>query len=214
MELNQHSIKLALCKIALSGAIGGLAIVGAWQGGKIASEAILAKYSEARAALVARFSRVEVKEVVRDAEAQPLTALIKSISHEQGINPIITWAIVERESNFNPAAIRFEDGMMPKNADPQTRMKYSSHGLMQVMGFNAAKCGLQWNELYDRAKNLRCGLSILRANLKSAKGKTPAERLRVALRMYNGRGPAAENYSDAVMGAIADALLQNLGEGV
>lgn len=172
------------------------------------------QYHSGMAWVAQYFTRVEVvKEYVNPHEVE-LGTLIRDISKDMGVNPVITFAIVEKESNFNSNAIRFEDDMTPKNADAQTRMKYASHGLMQIMAFNSKRCGLEWSELYDRSKNIRCGLKILKDNLKESQAKTPAGRLRLALRKYNGRGEKAENYADAVMANIADALLQNLGDGV
>ena len=139
--------------------------------------------------------------------------LVTTISQQMGVNPVITHAIIQAESGYNPAAIRFEDGKTPKGADSATRMKFASHGLMQVMGFNAKKCGLDWPDLYSKSDNIRCGLTILKDNLHSIKPNgTPSERLRTALRMYNGSGTMAEQYADRIMGAIADKLLTNIGK--
>jgi soluble lytic murein transglycosylase-like protein len=169
------------------------------------------QYAYAKEQIEDRFKTVEVvKEYVELDEADVKT-LVVDISKQEGINPVITHAIILAESNYNPAAIRFEDAKTPSNSDSATRMKFASHGLMQVMGFNAKRCYLDWPQLYKPADNIRCGLQILKENLKTAKGSNPSTKLRTALRMYNGSGPMAEVYADKVMGVIADSLLTDLG---
>lgn len=166
-----------------------------------------------------RLTRVEVvREYVQPLDL-PVGEIIRRVSDEMGVNPVITKAIAMRESRLEPDAIRFEPKVFSRlkvGSEDQRRMLASSHGVMQIMGFNQDICGLKsWAELYDPAVNVRCALYILKKNAQEARSiKNPAARLREALRRYNGSGEHAENYADAVMANIADELLNDLGRGL
>lgn len=165
-------------------------------------------------------SKLRTVEVVREY-VDPLDhdtpTLIKFVSGEEGINWIITDAIVNKESDYRPGAFRIEPRRCEKLGivlgSPRVPL-CSSHGIMQVMGENARKfCNIDWSQLYDRRTNIKCGLTILKRNLDSQpKTNSPGTRLWEALRMYNGSGADAEAYADKVMGMIADRLLVDLNK--
>lgn len=195
-----------------------VALVIAWgilEGATIARNQLVAWYQQSVAWVQRQTKGAEIVKVWVNAEEVPTSELIRRFSLEAKLNPIITHAIIEEESNGRIDAIRFEQHVfnrLPTRDAEQKRMLASSHGLMQVMGYHAAQsCHLQtWAELYDRAKNIKCGLKILSNNLKAAKGGTPAERLRNSLKAYNGSGPIAEEYAERIMARIADLLLTSL----
>ena len=58
-------------------------------------------------------------------------------------------ALVAVESAYNPKAVS----------------KVGARGLSQIMPFNAARCGLNVEHLWDPTYNLRCGAQILREEL-------------------------------------------------
>lgn len=84
--------------------------------------------------------------------------------------PLLT-ALVRVESGFNPLAVS----------------KVGARGIAQIMPFNAARCGLLKDHLWDATFNLRCGALILRQELDRL-GNVEA-----ALTVYNcGRVKCAE----------------------
>lgn len=181
------------------------------------------QYDRAYTWALEQVTRTEIIREYVHVEEATTEALVQSIARKMGMNPIIVEALIEQESAKRHDAIRFEEHVYrrisleaPGLPDDQRRMLASSHGLMQVMGHNARRmCSMSWADLYDRRKNIECGVTILKKNLTAHKTvKEPGARLRLALRDYNGRGERAEAYADRVMGRIADMLLVNLGEGL
>ncbi len=191
---------------------------------QLAREYLLFQYEQARAWAMEQLTRTEIiREYVQIGEDERTTPeLIASVSREMGVNPLITEAIIEQESGGKADAIRFEPHVFARlktGSEDQRRMLASSHGLLQVMGHHAANtCGLKsWSELYKRSQNIRCGLTILKHALHQHRSvMKPGQRLRLALRSYNGSGEKAEQYADSVMARIADKLLttRGLGEGI
>lgn len=173
-----------------------------------------AKFYEVRELVMSQLRTVEVVKEYVDPLDHSTPDLIRIVSEEMGIAPVITDAIIEKESGYNNNSIRTEPRLCSKmgaQSDSQV-MNCSSHGLMQVLGVEARRqCKIEWGQLYDRRTNIRCGLTILKNNLGAAKGaRTPGRQLREALRMYNGRGEDAERYADSVMGMIADRLITQI----
>lgn len=178
---------------------------------------VVDKYEQVKERILSRLVTVEVVKEYLDPIDHSTDQLIEIISAEQGIDPVITAAIIEKESSYQNASIRTEPRLCAKmqaETDAAT-MLCSSHGLMQILGIEARRqCKIDWSQLYDRRTNIRCGLTILKNNLAAAKGaKTPGRQLREALRMYNGRGEDAERYADSVMSNIADKLISKNNKG-
>lgn len=215
MEIKSHSIKMALCKFALYGAVSGLAIVGAWQGGKIASDAILAKYSEARAALVARFSRVEVREVSVPQRELNLTEAIKAAADHYRVPRLLLLAVATQESGagLRYDRVRYEPKLQSrfKRAawmnDAEYQALASSWGLGQVVyGLHKDFCGLNsYADLLRPETNLKCSARILSKCLERRAGSA-AFRVRACLSEYNGDGTG--RYADQVMSRLAELAVE------
>jgi soluble lytic murein transglycosylase-like protein len=169
---------------------------------------------EAKAAAVERFGLREVVVKVAKPEELDTEEIIEAISAEFGVAPIVTKAMALQESGGWERAdrVRFEPHLHGKFKTPaglneiEKQFYASSFGLLQVIwGYHGeGTCGLSsYSQLLDVSTNIRCGLTVLTNNLKDVKG-TPGQRLRVALRKYNGSGPDAEAYATKVMARIAE----------
>ena len=88
-------------------------------------------------------------------------------ARKHGINPDLVMALIHQESTGDELALS------PKGAI----------GAMQVMAYNAKRCGMKPAELIDKKKNIACGTQIFAEELRAASGDPV-----VALRRYNG-GP-------------------------
>lgn len=192
------STKVALC-VAASVAISEAASIAYGYGAR--------QYRAARTAILAQLTRVEVVREMLPAREVSTAELVATLSREMGINPIVTHAIIEQESGGREDALRFEPHVYARvkgRTDEERRMLASSFGLTQVMGYHARQtCGLKsWAELLQPEKNIRCGLTVLRDNLKRTR------RLRDALRMYNGSGERAEAYAEKVLARIGEKLVE------
>lgn len=165
---------------------------------------------------MSKLRTVEVVKEYVDPLDHDTPTLIKFVSAEEGVNWVITDAIAQKESNYQNSSIRTEEKLCDRMGitDDNGVMLCSSHGIMQVLGIEARRqCKIEWSQLYDRRTNIKCGLTILKNNLASqSKVKSNGRRLREALRIYNGSGPAAEAYADSVMSLIADRLLVDLSK--
>lgn len=174
---------------------------------------------------VAKIPKRYAVQVVRPNDV-PIEQLVEMVAQEFRINPIIVKAMAIQESGSYERAnrVRFEPHLLDAALRPpaglneiERQLFASSHGLLQIVfGFHYKRCGLgqyDWDKLHEPIINLRCGLTILRDNLQTPKVQTlqrPADRLRAALKMYNG----SSEYADAVMGRVADFLITDLGGGV
>lgn len=174
-------------------------------------------YEEARQ----RVTRVEVIRELVPATHAPLSELIGRAAKAHGLHPVVLEAIVKAESagggtrwlyRFEPRVFAAREKVDRNRSEDERRMLASSHGAMQVMGYNAeARCGVHWSKLYDPAVGIECGAKILAENLARHVGtKAPEERLWLALRDYNGSGPMAEAYADRTMGALGKRLFARL----
>lgn len=100
-----------------------------------------------------------------------LEAEVERAADAYGLSRRVLKALVKVESAYNPAAVS----------------KVGARGIAQVMPFNAKRCGLQANHLWDPTYNVRCGAKILREEL-DVHGD-----LKRALTVYNcGRVKCAE----------------------
>lgn len=129
--------------------------------------------------------------------------LIIEISDFHKLDYTLIKAIVRVESGGIVTATRFEPAVYQRTAakdDFERRAMATSHGLMQVMGFNAKSCGLEWFELYDARNNLTCGMKILKDCLNRHKNDVTK-----ALGCYNGN---LEVYPNKVKVALADIILK------
>ena len=58
--------------------------------------------------------------------------------------------------------------------DPEVTSQVGARGIMQVMPFNASKCGIDKQDLYNAQKNIRCGIQILAKNLSVSRNTADA----------------------------------------
>lgn len=143
-------------------------------------------------------------------ESLTLPEIINQEATKQGIKPELIEALIEVESAWKPDAIRFEAHLLQGTGD-QARMKASSHGLMQIMGFWAGKppCpATTWSELYNPETNIICGTAILAHGLKQGS-------VYKALIEYNGGASCfksekcmaqAHHHATKVMTALAEKM--------
>lgn len=190
--------KLALC-IAASIAIS--------EGASIVADYATRQYRAAAEYLAARLGETHIVRELVPAREVPTAELVRHLSIEAGISPIVTEAIIEQESGGKEDALRFEPHVYARvrgKTDEERRMLATSFGLTQVMGYHARQtCGLKsWAELLQPEKNIRCGLTVLKGNIKRT-GK-----LRAAIVAYNGSGPDAERYGERVLARIAEKLIE------
>jgi len=181
-------------------------------------EAARAWGADASSRLLAAVTRVQVVREYVKPESLPVADLIPIVASEQKLPAVVLQAIVEQESGGGSKLYRFEPDKYAqlktkvKDSDSEIRMLASSHGVAQVMGFNALpRCGVHWSKLYDTRTGLECGAKILRENIDRHKEeKRPSTKLRLALRDYNGTGDAADNYATEVMAKIGELLFASL----
>lgn len=179
------------------------------------------KVKEYKESAIAAIAETKILKVYQPAEKIPMEELIPKVSKELGLHPVILKAIVMKESaggdkNF---LYRFEPGVFANRArtdskypEGERRMRASSHGITQVMGYRAEPdCGVHWSQLYDNYIALECAGNIIKENLNAAKSiKNPSQRLRTAYRMYNGSGPMAEAYATNIMSRVGELLFEKL----
>lgn len=100
------------------------------------------------------------------------TAIVNVEATKRGVNPALARSLMRVESTMNQFAISSKGAL----------------GYMQVMPFNAKRCGLSNpKELLDDVKNIRCGVQILDEEL-----KTYNDNAILAVQSYNG-GPKCIN---------------------
>lgn len=175
----------------------------------VGKDKALAWWEKTRTEVIARIS-VEVPMVqIVQASAVDLTTKINTVSGESGVHAALLQAIVDQESSGGDPDQRyhFEPTKYQQRSDRNDdtrRMMASSHGITQVMGYNAGpECGVKYWELYDDWVALRCTAKMLRKLITAAVNKPPEQRLQAVLAGYNGTGPKAELYAQAVMARIA-----------
>jgi len=211
----EFSFKRFIVKWTFGLTLAAVAGIGAVEGGKKILNIGYEKFNSYKVEIMNKLTTVEVvKEYVKPT-AVPTEELIRKVSSDYGLNPVILLSLVEQESNFNPRALRFEEKLTKRfsqkknESEDQFKMRLTSIGLAQVIpAFHADRCKVTWDQLLDRLTNLECAALILKTNLDSAKSTSNARRLRTALRMYNGSGEDAERYADEVLSKIAENLLE------
>lgn len=194
-------------KIALAVAIAKGAAVTVNEAEKLAGQYI----EEARAAV---FPEQPIP--ARKVKPKTIEAMIEEVAADNGIPSAVIRAMAVQESGHlgSTDRVRFEPHLMNRFKPPahlndiEKKFYASSFGLLQVIyGFHAKTCSLKsYSELLIPEKNIRCGVTVLKTNLAQTKG-TPAQRMREALRRYNGSGPQAEKYADRVMVRIGEEVL-------
>lgn len=177
-------------------------------------EKVLDLYAEG----IRKVTKVEVvREYVSTSEV-PMTTLLSKVAREHKIPEVALKALYMQESAGGAFLYRFEPEVYGrlkqklKEDDNEVRMLASSHGALQVMGFNAEnECGVHWSKLYDSMVGLECGAKILKNKLeKHEKEKDVSKKVWLAMRDYNGAGEAAERHADKVMAWVGKLLLSEI----
>jgi soluble lytic murein transglycosylase-like protein len=139
-------------------------------------------------------------DIIQDESKEYLINLATNIASGMGLYPIIILGICERESSWNPWAMRFEPAFKSKYIDPmhlpepEATLRATSFGLMQLLGESAREMGYKDNlqELVDPEINLMWGCRWFEKKLVVASGV-----LADALQDWNGG--SNPNYATEVL---------------
>ena len=122
---------------------------------------------------IKRFYRLPVSPSRAVIEAE-----VSRVAKNHRLSESLLGALVQVESSFRPTALS----------------KKGARGLTQVMPFNAKRCGLRPDQLWDTSLNLACGAIILKQEIKRVGS------IEKALRVYNcGRTDCGKGYAKKVL---------------
>lgn len=153
---------------------------------------------------------IEVPKLIQVHKPTPgLKELIETVPPVYGVSPVLAAAMTDQESGGRMDAIRFEPSQMTRAAKysknpEQQRMLSSSHCALQVMGYNAARLGISWADLYDPETCFEAGMKVLKECLDRHKDKKKYDQIYNALTCYNG----SERYAQLILGKIGRALIE------
>jgi soluble lytic murein transglycosylase-like protein len=103
---------------------------------------------------------------------------VSRVAKKHKLSESLLGALVQVESSFRPTALS----------------KKGARGLTQVMPYNAKRCGLKPNQLWDASLNLACGATILRQEIARVGS------IEKALRVYNcGKTSCGKGYAQKVL---------------
>lgn len=139
----------------------------------------LDKFTATRAAVVAGlaedFGYEKPKPTISEFDA---LELVEREALSRGVNPALARALMKAESSGNQYAVS----------------RAGAIGYMQIMPFNAKRCGLShYGELFDDAKNIKCGIQILDEELKANKGNVVH-----AVQSYNGGSKCVNRCEESI----------------
>lgn len=135
-----------------------------------------------------------------------LVVLARSTAVKHSLDPALVCAVAEKESSWDPHAIRYEPSfraryVAPLGLPPTEEVARSiSWGLMQVMGQVAREHGFAGrflSLLCDPLTGLEIGCIVLASKIRAAGGDISR-----ALQLWNGGGNP--NYSAEVLARIAN----------
>jgi soluble lytic murein transglycosylase-like protein len=118
--------------------------------------------------------------------------LYQSGLNAMGLQPIPSEAtfneMIDRaaERHRVPKALVHSIAVTESAKNPEATSKSGARGIMQVMPFNASRCGIEPYELYNPKLNIECGVKILAENLKN--NSVPN-----ALCLYNSGKPCSKS---------------------
>lgn len=123
-----------------------------------------------------------------------LIIMAKSIAPAFGLDPALVCGVIQRESDWNPDATRFEPEFKIRYIDrmglqePEATCRSTSWGLMQLMGENARESGYSGPipGLLDPNVGVSWGCRWLEKKLEHAQGN-----VETALLLWNGGGNPA-----------------------
>lgn len=141
-----------------------------------------------------------------------LTAAVNYVAKKYSLNPVVIWAVIEKESGYAHNRIRFEQTWKdqyskkwqkePWMNDIEYDMYFTSFGYMQIgYGLWRESCGIKyWDELLNVERNIDCGAKILANCIGENSGKVGV--LRGCFRQFNGSGERAEKYANDIMNKL------------
>lgn len=112
-----------------------------------AATVLLACYTALPESLVYHYTRLLKRPV--EPSRGVIEAEVTRAAKAYGLSPKLLHALVKVESGYKR----------------QAESKVGARGLSQVMPFNAKRCGLERDQLWDAVANVRCGALILRQEL-------------------------------------------------
>ena len=122
---------------------------------------------------IKRFWRLPV-----DPSRSVIEAEVSRVARKHRLSTSLLEALVQVESSFRPTALS----------------KKGARGFTQVMPFNAKRCGLRPEQLWDASLNLACGAIILKQEIARVGS------IEKALRVYNcGRTDCGKGYAKKVL---------------
>ena len=131
--------------------------------------------------------------------AVPYADVVLQVAQEQGVDPLLIIALVQREDPaWDPNIISYDGG----------------HGLTQITSDRVWIASTAWNDPY---LNLTKGVKMLKENLAyfASKGLTGSDQLRAALAAYNhGPGRVWANIQAGGMAAVDVGTTNNYSAGV
>jgi soluble lytic murein transglycosylase-like protein len=154
---------------------------------------------------------------------QDVAHIVQVVAPKYKLDPKIVLAICEKESRFDHTEVRMENGFYRRYARPQDFttcdevLLSASYGLMQVMGWSLWEDGYFGVDgpkhygfvmgaidkfMTDPIVQIEWGCKHLQKKF-HATGD-----MKKAVRAYNGSGPLAEAYADAIY-ARADSFIQH-----
>jgi len=103
---------------------------------------------------------------------------VSRVAKKYRLSKSLLEALVQVESSYRPMALS----------------RKGARGLTQVMPFNAKRCGLRPDQLWDPSLNLACGATILRQEIARVGS------IEKALRVYNcGKTSCGKGYAQKVL---------------
>jgi len=231
MEATQRNFELSdltypivkgVCAFIIAICLGFIVLVGVNKGSTVALDYVTEQKQVLTDWAMEKISRVELVPTI--AEKIPLEKLIESTAKKYKIPKVLLQAVVEKESAGDNSKWRYHfeeekfkkfvaNGTYPNLTEDEVRMMASSHGMGQVMGFNALpECGVTWDQLYDRGTGIDCAGNMLAKKFHAAEKNTKdiAQRIWLTFKSYNGSGPAAENYADKTVKIMNGLLFAQL----
>lgn len=163
------------------------------------------------------FASVTTTPRIHSWSQQDIRDLVERYSRKYGVHPLVTWAIIDKESAGYIERVRYESTWKNQYSskwkrepwminDEEYNMLFSSYGLMQVSyGLHKEFCGLKSViDLFDPEVNLNCGLKKISTCLSRNEETTePARALfHKCFREYNGSGPRAEAYANDMISRL------------
>ena len=167
-------------------------------------------------------SGVDIPTTVVKFGERNLGDLVNQYSEKYKLDPVVAWALIDKESTHKHDRLRFEQGWKDQYSkkwqkpngmnEVEYNMFFTSIGLMQVgYGLWRDFCELDsYSDLLIPEVNIDCGLKIVSSCLVEKEKKIPnkGRRLKECFKNYNGSGKAAEDYANEMTIRVGSYLLE------